>query len=91
MHLSRTNAHFLGGSKALVNAYYGTAQNLGVSVLYEAEATGMEMGEGKFWGATIQSSTRARNTRLLPKLLGSPLGGSSRHGVAEAVMGGGCR
>ena len=36
LSLSRTNAFFLGGGKALVNAYYRTAAALGVDVLYEA-------------------------------------------------------
>ncbi len=37
LSLSRTNAFFLGGGKALVNAYYNTAADLGVEVLYEAQ------------------------------------------------------
>ncbi|TRW99396.1 FAD-dependent tricarballylate dehydrogenase TcuA [Paracoccus sp. M683] len=37
LSLDRTNAFFLGGGKALVNAYYLTAQQLGVSVVYEAQ------------------------------------------------------
>ncbi|PCD77375.1 FAD-dependent tricarballylate dehydrogenase TcuA [Pseudothioclava arenosa] len=36
LSLSRTNAFFLGGGKALVNAYYNTAEDLGVKVAYEA-------------------------------------------------------
>lgn len=36
LSLSRTNAFFLGGGKALVNAYYNTATDLGVQVAYEA-------------------------------------------------------
>jgi tricarballylate dehydrogenase len=39
LSLSRTNAFFLGGGKALVNAYYNTAADLGVSVAYDAEVT----------------------------------------------------
>ena len=37
LSLSRTNAFFLGGGKALVNAYYNTAHDLGVTVAYEAQ------------------------------------------------------
>ena len=37
LSLSRTNAFFLGGGKALVNAYYNTAEDLGVQVAYEAQ------------------------------------------------------
>jgi len=39
LSLGRTNAFFLGGGKALVNAYYNTAQDLGVKVAYEAQVT----------------------------------------------------
>ncbi|SFB12876.1 tricarballylate dehydrogenase [Poseidonocella pacifica] len=39
LSLARTNAFFLGGGKSLVNAYYRTAQRLGVRVLYEANVT----------------------------------------------------
>lgn len=37
LSLDRTNAFFLGGGKALVNAYYITAQDLGVQVIYQAQ------------------------------------------------------
>ena len=39
LQLSRTNAFFLGGGKALVNAYYQLAEHLGVDVRYETEVT----------------------------------------------------
>ena len=37
LSLSRTNAFFLGGGKALLNAYYRSAERLGIEVLYDAE------------------------------------------------------
>jgi tricarballylate dehydrogenase len=37
LSLSRTNAFFLGGGKALVNAYYNKASDLGVTIIYEAK------------------------------------------------------
>jgi tricarballylate dehydrogenase len=37
LSLSRTNAFFLGGGKALMNAYYASAERLGVSVVYDTE------------------------------------------------------
>jgi tricarballylate dehydrogenase len=37
LSLSRTNAFFLGGGKALMNAYYAAAERLGVSVFYDTE------------------------------------------------------
>jgi tricarballylate dehydrogenase len=39
LSLGRTNAFFLGGGKALVNAYYNTAEDLGVKVAYEAQVS----------------------------------------------------
>jgi len=43
LSLARTNAFFLGGGKALVNAYYRTAEKLGVTVLYDAKVTHLEL------------------------------------------------
>lgn len=37
LSLGRTNAFFLGGGKALVNAYYNAIEDLGVTVVYEAQ------------------------------------------------------
>lgn len=39
LSLSRTNAFFLGGGKALVNAYCNTAADLGIAIAYEAQVT----------------------------------------------------
>ena len=54
LHLSRTNAFFLGGGKALVNAYYDAAAALGVVVRYEAEVVELEMPEGHFAAAIVE-------------------------------------
>lgn len=43
LSLARTNAFFMGGGKSLVNAYYRTAEGLGVDVLYEAAVTHLEL------------------------------------------------
>ncbi|WP_299141884.1 FAD-dependent tricarballylate dehydrogenase TcuA [uncultured Vibrio sp.] len=43
LSLSRTNAFFMGGGKSLVNAYYRTAEKLGVDILYEAQVTNLEI------------------------------------------------
>ena len=45
LSLGRTNAFFLGGGKALVNAYYATAEDLGVRTLYDAEVTHLAVEE----------------------------------------------
>jgi len=46
LSLSRTNAFFLGGGKALLNAMYRTAEKLGVQVLYDTEVRHIEVVEG---------------------------------------------
>jgi tricarballylate dehydrogenase len=53
LHLSRTNAFFMGGGKALVNAYYRSAEALGVQVRYETLVTGLEMEGGVFKAALV--------------------------------------
>ncbi|MHA7886240.1 FAD-dependent tricarballylate dehydrogenase TcuA [Roseicyclus sp.] len=54
LSLSRTNAFFLGGGKALVNAYYNTAEDLGVTVAYEAEVTQIHVTGPRFEGVTAK-------------------------------------
>ena len=46
LNLGRTNAFFLGGGKALVNAYYLTAEKLGVEILYDTEVVALNMDDG---------------------------------------------
>jgi len=46
LSLSRTNSFFLGGGKALVNAYFATAERLGVDILYDAEARSLTLDDG---------------------------------------------
>lgn len=53
LQLSRTNAFFLGGGKALVNAYYRTAAALGVDVVYDAEVTSIDIDQAAFRQATV--------------------------------------
>jgi tricarballylate dehydrogenase len=53
LHLSRTNAFFMGGGKALVNAYYRSAEALGVRIRYDSPVDGLEVEEGRFVAARI--------------------------------------
>jgi tricarballylate dehydrogenase len=53
LHLGRTNAFFLGGGKALMNAYYFAAQKRGLRVLYNAEVTELTIRDGKFEGGRM--------------------------------------
>jgi tricarballylate dehydrogenase len=54
LHLARTNVFMLGGGKAMVNAYYATAQKLGTAVRYESEVTGLTVRDGAFQTATVK-------------------------------------
>ena len=65
LHVSRTNAFFLGGGKALVNAYYRTAANLGVDIAYDAEVVELRIEGAHFVSALVrhggaQHEVRAR-------------------------------
>ncbi len=53
LHLSRTNAFFLGGGKALVNAYCRAAERLGVEIEYEAEVADVNAEDGRFESAVV--------------------------------------
>jgi tricarballylate dehydrogenase len=48
LSLGRTNAFFLGGGKALLNAYYQAAEKRGVRVVYNAEVTELAVDNGRF-------------------------------------------
>ena len=63
LHLSRTNAFFLGGGKALINAYYDTAQKLGVEIEYGAEVCGLEIRDGRFLAAHVAGEASSREFR----------------------------
>ena len=53
LHLSRTNAFFMGGGRALVNAYFRSAQNMGVQVRYESLVTALDIRDGRFQAALV--------------------------------------
>ncbi|MEO8545189.1 MAG: FAD-dependent tricarballylate dehydrogenase TcuA [Burkholderiaceae bacterium] len=58
LHTARTNAFFMGGGKALVNAYYRSAECLGVQIRYEAPAVGVELRDGRFVAALLGDGQR---------------------------------
>jgi len=65
LHVSRTNAFFLGGGKALINAYYRAAEALGVEISYDTEVTDLNIDDGRFMSALavrhgIEQEVRAK-------------------------------
>ncbi len=71
LHLSRTNAFFLGGGKALMNAYYATADKLAVKILYEAKAIDLEIRNDKFESAIFLYQGCSRKVRAKSVIVAS--------------------
>lgn len=69
--LGRTNLFFLGGGKALLNAYYKAAEARRVQVFYETEVAGLNFSGGVFESATVISNGRTREIRARAFVAGS--------------------
>jgi len=65
LHVARTNAFFMGGGKALVNAYYRSAENLGIDILYDSPVDDLEIKDGKFIAAKVGDKRYAGNACVL--------------------------
>ena len=65
LHTARTNAFFLGGGKALVNAYYRSAERLGVQVRYDAPVDRLELRDGRFEAALVRGERIAARSCVL--------------------------
>jgi len=63
LSLSRTNAFFLGGGRAMLNALYRTALSLGVEVEYEAEVADLEIDAGRFRAAQVRRGDERAEAR----------------------------
>ena len=60
LNLGRTNRWFLGGGKALANAYYQKANEMGIHVRYEAFVEGLVIESGIFQGCGTQRGIREK-------------------------------
>ena len=65
LHVARTNAFFMGGGKALVNAYYLSAEKLGIDILYDSPVDDLEIKDGKFIAAKVGDKRYAGNACVL--------------------------
>jgi len=63
LQLGRTNLFFLGGGKALINAYYAAAEAMGVDVAYETEAIDFDIRDGRFVSAIVNGQGSQREIR----------------------------
>jgi len=58
LHVARTNAFFMGGGKALVNAYFRSAEKLGVQIRYDTPVVSVELDGDRFVAACTASGER---------------------------------
>lgn len=73
LSLGRTNAFFMGGGKALVNAYYRTAEKLDIDVLYEAHVTHIELEGQKV--TRVDYTHEGQDHQIFPKAVVVASGG----------------
>lgn len=73
LSLGRTNAFFLGGGKALVNAYYRTARGLGVEVEYDAQVTHLALDGDRVSG--LEYTLQSERFQVSPKAVIVAAGG----------------
>ena len=71
LHLSRTNAFFLGGGRALMNAYYRTAERLGIAISYDTEVLDLMVEGGKFTAARVTRDNREYTIKAKAVVLAS--------------------
>ena len=65
LHTARTNAFFMGGGKALVNAYFRSAERLGVQIRYEAPVDRIELDGDRFAAAWVGDERITARTCVL--------------------------
>lgn len=66
LSLGRTNAFFLGGGRAMLNALHRTAAELGVEVWYEAEVVDLDLdaATGECRAVTIRTNSEERSVSV---------------------------
>jgi tricarballylate dehydrogenase len=89
LHTARTNAFFMGGGKALVNAYFRSAEKLGVQVRYNSPVNRLEINNGHFVAAHVEAKGpdgHVRSERITARACVLAAGGfeSNRDWLREA-------
>ena len=90
LSLGRTNRWFLGGGKALLNAYYRTAQKMGISVRYNAFVEDLVDRERSLRSSGAEIKWHA-GTRAWPCRGAGCRGIRSEYRMAQASLGRGRR
>ena len=73
LHLGRTNAFFLGGGKAMMNAYYANAERAGIRIVYNAEVADLNIVDGRFQSASVL--IEGKPVQIMAKVLVAASGG----------------
>lgn len=84
LSLSRTNAFFLGGGKALVNAYYRRCEELGVAIYYNATAVDFHIENHEADGVLVDFDGQQRYIRAKAIVIASGGFESNKEWLAEA-------
>src|SRR6201988_2806969 len=64
--LGRTNSFFLGGGRAMLNALYRTAEELGIDILYDAEVNDLDIADGMFLSAPLKYKAKPQTVSASP-------------------------
>lgn len=71
LHLARTNIFQLGGGKAMMNAYYRTAEKRGIEIWYESMLVDIEMNENVFKYAKILRNSKIKTVKAKSIIIAS--------------------
>jgi tricarballylate dehydrogenase len=84
LSLSRTNAFFLGGGKALVNAYYQRCEDLGVTICYNATVLDLHINQGACDGVLVDLAGEQQYLRAGAFVIAAGGFESNKEWLAEA-------
>ena len=73
LQLSRTNAFYLGGGKALVNEFFAAAERMGIGILDDAEVTEVTLDGDTF--KSVVATIDGKPTRITARALVAACGG----------------
>jgi tricarballylate dehydrogenase len=89
LHVARTNAFFMGGGKALVNAYYRSAEALGVQIRYDTPVDAIELdGRASSPPAADRSASRPAAACWRPAASSPTANGCARPGARTSAANG---
>lgn len=71
--LSHKTLYFLGGGKAMLNAYYHAAQRLGVDILYDVEVLSIRMRDG--FAREVKVAIQGRSAQVHARAMVASSGG----------------